>query len=152
MLEVPDLIEEFWSLVDIRGPDECWLYVGKGDMFKRVIAPVLACATRIGPPGDLFTLHSCDNPPCCNPAHLRQGTHEDNVRDMVERGRCLGRCGTNPNSHGNRRGKTYAVGEADEEEILSLIGIMTKTDIADLFGISRMTVHNITKRRGVPLS
>ncbi len=38
-------------------------------------------------PGDLRVLHSCDNPPCCNPAHLRLGTDGDNVREKFAKGR-----------------------------------------------------------------
>lgn len=38
-------------------------------------------------PDGMMVLHSCDNPPCCNPEHLRVGTAKDNVFDMIQRNR-----------------------------------------------------------------
>jgi hypothetical protein len=32
-------------------------------------------------------MHTCDNPPCCNPAHLRDATQIANVHDAREKGR-----------------------------------------------------------------
>jgi hypothetical protein len=53
--------------------------------------------------------HTCDNPPCCNPAHLRTGTVADNQRDMVARGRSTkGRyCGGGPRRPARPRGSPY---------------------------------------------
>jgi hypothetical protein len=38
-------------------------------------------------PNDRVVMHSCDNPPCVNPAHLRVGTQLENMRDAKSKGR-----------------------------------------------------------------
>lgn len=38
-------------------------------------------------PEGLRVLHSCDNPPCVRPEHLRAGTQAENMADKVSRGR-----------------------------------------------------------------
>ena len=38
-------------------------------------------------PQDIFVLHKCDNPPCCNPDHLFLGDQTANLHDMTAKGR-----------------------------------------------------------------
>lgn len=94
--------ENFWPKVDRRGDDECWPWTGKrnhkgyGDITRRS-GGAFRCfkATHIAweiangqpwPEGKI-ALHSCDNPPCVNPAHIRPGTAAENAADAMIRGR-----------------------------------------------------------------
>jgi hypothetical protein len=57
---------------------------------KRNVAR-LVCALIYGEPlSAQQALHSCDNPPCINPDHLRWGSHRDNNDDKILRQRLVG--------------------------------------------------------------
>jgi hypothetical protein len=94
------LSERFLAKVDRRGPDECWPWqgaklpagygkIGRGGRGEGwTLAHRVAYALAYGdPPDDRLILHSCDNPSCCNPAHLRVGSHTDNRVDFLMRGK-----------------------------------------------------------------
>jgi hypothetical protein len=94
--------QEFWDSVE-KKPEGCWEWKrgryaqGYGQVFfdgKTTGAHRVAFALAKGSiPAGLHILHSCDNPPCCNPDHLRAGTHRDNADDKIARGRCRNRLG-----------------------------------------------------------
>lgn len=56
---------------------------------KQVLAHRWSLAYYLGRElaSDKEVLHECDNPPCVNPHHLREDTHEQNMADASSRGR-----------------------------------------------------------------
>lgn len=83
---------------DTTPDDACWEWTGATDKDGYGVKTVkgkqyrvhrLAYAKATGEdPGNLMVRHSCDNPPCYRPSHLRLGTAQDNADDKVSRDRC----------------------------------------------------------------
>lgn len=134
-------MERFWSRVDTSGgEDACWEWMGrlhKGGYGRFAVdkrhkggyAHRQAYELSVGPiPEGLFVCHHCDNRKCVNPKHLYAGTHEDNVRDMLERGR--------------QAQPERALGEFQRQEMRRLYdhgGMMLK-ELSLLFGVCLLTV------------
>lgn len=95
----------FWTKVDVRGPDDCWLWLGgvaspdgvyfSGRFSARdaegvrnvCVASRYAYKSFHGQEPEEQVLHTCDNGLCCNPAHLEDGNQSKNIKDAIRRGR-----------------------------------------------------------------
>lgn len=132
-------IAGFWSKVEIKGADECWEWTAYrtkfgygrlGWMGRIVLAHRVAYSIEHeADPGEWCVLHNCDNPSCCNPAHLRLGTVTENNLEKISKGR--GRA---------VKGEEHGQAKYTEADVLAvrrarLTGIGYKR-IARLFGFS----------------
>lgn len=81
--------------------------------------------------------HSCDTPTCCNPEHLFLGTHLDNFRDAVNKGRSLGAFPDGSQKLLRRR----KLNRTQCEEIAASTGPLSET--AGKYGIAVSTVCRI---------
>jgi hypothetical protein len=159
---------DFWARVDIRDPNECWEWKlscsdnGYGAVTfqgKRYSTHRLAWILSFGDPGELFVLHSCDNPPCCNPNHLFLGTHDDNMADSRAKGRR-----PNPaqfSQHGDEsifkrrpelfRGQNASGAKLTEDDVRSIRlrheqGI-SNSAMAREYGLNQCSISSIVNRR-----
>src|ERR1051326_8964355 len=92
------LAARLWDKIDQGDPDGCWDFTGSwrsrfgygrirdedGNCAQAHIAMYELMRGPV-PEGD-WLWHDCDNPLCCNPAHLRPGTPAENRRDQFEHG------------------------------------------------------------------
>ena len=94
----------FWAKVSRKdkGPNDCWEWQAAKEekgygRFRITIDQIsgtypthrASFMLHHGrwPSSSMMVLHSCDNPACVNPAHLREGTAQDNQDDIDARGR-----------------------------------------------------------------
>ena len=88
---IDDVEARFWSKVDMRGSDQCWLWKAAQDnrgygVFslgdEMVKAHRVAFALFYRKRLEDCVLHKCENKLCVNPHHLYEGDHSDNARDL----------------------------------------------------------------------
>jgi hypothetical protein len=173
-IDLPNLtsqrIERFWSHIDkSKGQGktgDCWEWqksrtskgYGRFGLWKHnVRAHRLAYYLTTGEWNELNILHKCDNPPCCNPAHLFAGTDTDNRNDKIAKGRHI------PHSRGHLRGddnparkypEKIARGEkvgtskltGEQVRLIRFSKEPAKT-FTDMFNISKHTVCLIRKNK-----
>ena len=152
------LVERVWARVQRGAEDECWPFRGAtsdyghgtvrdGKHLRR--AHVVVFEDTFGPlPLDehgkkLKVLHQCDNPPCCNPAHLFSGTQIDNIRDMIAKGRDRKAIGLS-----NGRAK---LSDADVRKIRNLRAAgFTRREVAARFGVHYNYISGLTSGKDRP--
>lgn len=89
--------QRLWAQIQRGAPDDCWPFTGGTTKFgygqisyenhPRMAHRLVYEQMKGEIPDGQIVRHTCDNPPCCNPAHLILGSHADNARDKVERDR-----------------------------------------------------------------
>lgn len=89
-------------------------------------------------PEGMCVCHKCDNRRCVNPGHLFLGTHQDNMDDMVAKGRgCKG-----------SRSPLSKLTESDVATIRALRAQgTTPADLARQYGVAPSNITQIIKRR-----
>ena len=135
---------EFWQRVKRGPPNSCWEWQGgvNGDgygYFKQHRAHRLAFSFAAQRQPINLVLHRCNNRLCCNPRHLYDGTHKDNMADMSRAGRHDGP---------NRRGERHPCARLTRRDVALIresgdAGVI----LAKKFGVSQATISQIRNRK-----
>lgn len=144
---LPVLTEEqaarFLGMIKAGNPDECWPWIKgrtKAQYGEFWVSPEVLLSHRIAwmlangkDPHPLEIMHTCDNPPCCNPAHLIACNSHENMLDKAKKDR-------------RPRVLTFeAVADIRQRYNRQMPGI-TKM-LASEHGVSNVTILNVVKRK-----
>lgn len=133
-------------------PSGCWHWDSIGDKGRAgkfsingeaIYASRASFILHKGDPGKLHVCHTCDNGLCVNPDHLFLGTHLDNMRDMVQKGRKPKGRETN-----TFLGSSHPTTKLSESDVLEMrASSKSMKDLASQYGISYSAVYAIIQRR-----
>ncbi len=140
-----DQLTRFWLKVDkSKG---CWLWTppssahGYGQLKingRPVAAHRISWVIHNGQiPLEAYVLHRCDVRNCVNPDHLFIGSHEENMRDMIKKGR-----------HSHPKGEKNSNAKLTEMQIYQIrelydSGGYTYKSISELYGVKSAAIGKI---------
>lgn len=124
----------------------CWVWTGSGGQYGRMTFKGqslslhrLSYELYKGPiPADLLVMHTCDNPRCINPFHLKLGTPADNTADMMTKGRYVQAVYGQPRMRWLTPENVRSIRQSLQEGV-------TRAKVARQFGVSWTTVDRIEK-------
>lgn len=168
-----DVHVRFYRHVDKGEGDGCWLWVGNKDkggygkftlakgIYKRSHRVAWVLAGNPEPLPSVYLLHSCDNPACVRPEHLRCGTQKENIADMDRKGRRpkgYKRPAIQGDNHPFRkhpervpRGESSGVSKLTDDGVREIRRMFSEgatiTKIAQAFGLHKSTVSAVVNRK-----
>lgn len=129
------------------GVDACWPWTGTMGPLgygqwgrRRVLAhrAMWEYTNSQALPSSVFVLHSCNNRACCNPKHLRPGTHQDNMADRQK-------------SQRQARGTMLPFAKLTPDVVRNIRRLFheghSQADIGRIFGVSKTTVQHVVNER-----
>ncbi len=126
----------------IKKTPTCWLWTGTTNQYgygiflmpgeQPVRAHRFSYEFFVGPiPEGKIIMHTCDNPPCVNPDHLRVGTKDDNNKDTAHKRR-------------HNYGLDHWNGRLSETQVAAIReSTKTQKELSEQYGITQSHISRI---------